>query len=492
MSAPLPAIPDGLPKEGDIVAGKYQIEKVLGAGGMGIVVSALHVALRQRVAVKFLSPTAQQVFPDANARFLREARSAMAIRSEHVTRVLDVGALDGGSLYLAMELLTGLDLSQLLKSRGAPLPVAEAVDLILQACEAIAEAHALGIVHRDLKLTNLFLTAYADGSPLVKVLDFGLSKLIAPDLGGGLEPSLTLTSVIVGSPHTMSPEQIRSLKHADARTDIWALGVMLYQLVAARRPFRGHSLPAVCMSVATDTPRPIHTFLPDVPAALDEVILRCLEKDVDRRIQTVAELAEALAPFASPRAAVSLSCILRARASHPGSPLLSSVPPPASAVPDPPAAPDGLWAAALAGQGRADFLPWLQRFGDFVAAHGAHLGLDATGLATVSCARERLESAARRVDEADALAAEAERAVARAEAAVAGAEERCAARQAALRAARAAMPRGLAEVRGALGAVAERLRERDERASASLGPGGPLRPAPTPPRAGDPRGERAS
>ncbi|WP_437774440.1 serine/threonine-protein kinase [Sorangium sp. So ce1097] len=484
MSAPLPAIPEGLPKQGDVIAGKYRVEGVLGAGGMGIVVSALHVALGQRVAVKFLSPTAQQVFPDASARFLREARAAMAIKSEHVTRVLDVGALDGGSLYIVMELLTGLDLSQLLKSRdGAPLPVDEAVDMILQAGEAIAEAHSLGIIHRDLKLTNLFRTTDADGSPFVKVLDFGLSKLVAPDAGGGLESSLTLTSVIVGSPHYMSPEQIRSLKHADARSDIWALGVILYQLVSARRPFRGHSLPSICMSVATDTPRLIHSFLPDVPPALDAVIQRCLDKDVNARVQTVAELAEALAPFASPRASVSLRRILRGRSSTPA--VSSSASPPSSAVPEPPRLPVDAWGAALAGQWSAEFLPWLQGFDAFARAYGAPLGLDDASLASLSTARAGLERAVRGVDHAASSVAEAERRVARAEAVVAEAERRCDASQGALGAVVAARERVVAEVLGALRPIVGHLLEHDDITGGILRQMG-LRPPAPPRRASDP------
>ncbi|XXY51189.1 serine/threonine-protein kinase [Sorangium sp. So ce269] len=465
---PLPALPQGLPREGDVIAGKYRVEGVLGAGGMGIVVSALHVALGQRVAVKFLSPAAQDAFPDASARFLREARSATAIRSEHVTRVLDVGALDTGSLYIVMERLTGLDLSQLLKARGTPLPVDEAVDMILQACEAIAEAHSLGIIHRDLKLTNLFRTAYADGSPFVKVLDFGLSKLVAPDAGGGLESSLTLTSVIVGSPHYMSPEQIRSLKHADARSDIWALGVILYQLVSARRPFRGHSLPAICMSIAADTPRRIHSFLPDVPPALDDVLQRCLDKDVNRRIQTVAELAEGLAPFASPQAMVSLRRILGGRSSHPGAPPPSSVPPVSSASLEPPRLPAGAWSAVLAGQGSAEFLPWLQSFDAFARAHGGQIGLAASSLASVSSARESLERAVRGLEDVESLVAEAERAVARAEAAVTEAERRCGSSQEALGAVLAMKELVLAEVLDAVRPVAEQLLTHDEITGASL------------------------
>ncbi|AUX44255.1 uncharacterized protein SOCE26_057190 [Sorangium cellulosum] len=480
---PLPALPEGLPKEGDIVAGKYRVEGMLGAGGMGFVVSAVHVALRQRVAVKFLSPTAEQVLPDAGARFLREARFAMAIQSEHVTRVLDVGTLDGGLLYIVMERLSGVDLSQLLRSRGEPIPAADAAGMILQACEAIAEAHSLGIVHRDLKLTNLFVTSYADGSPLVKVLDFGLSKLIAPDLGGALESSLTMTSVIVGSPHYMSPEQIRSLKHVDTRTDIWALGVILYQLVSGRRPFRGSSLPSICMSIAADAPRPIRSFRPEVPAELDQLILRCLEKDVNRRVQTIAELAEGLAPLAPQQAMVSLRRMLKLRPSYPAlpapsssrpppppsaAPPSSSLPPPPSVVPEPPTVPSGIWASVLGGQEHGGFLPWLQSFDTFVRGAGAQLGLDEGHVATVSDARAGLESAALRVDDAEAIVGEAERAVARVDAEVVEAERGCARAQEALDAALAARARVLGDVLGVVESIAEHLRRHDRIPAAIL------------------------
>src|ERR1041384_776135 len=170
------------PREGDVLAGKFRIERVLGVGGMGMVVSAMHVHLEERVAIKFLLPEALGN-AEAVARFGREARAAVKIKSEHVARVIDVGALENGAPYMVMELLRGHDLSQLLRDRGA-LPIATAVQYLLQACEALAEAHAIGIVHRDLKPANLFVTARADGTPCVKVLDFGISKVTNPTGSG--------------------------------------------------------------------------------------------------------------------------------------------------------------------------------------------------------------------------------------------------------------------------------------------------------------------
>jgi eukaryotic-like serine/threonine-protein kinase len=317
----------GIPRTGDWIAGKYQVEQVLGAGGMGVVVAARHAALRQQVAVKFLLPAATR-FPDATARFLREAQAAAAIRSEHVARVLDVGTLESGAPYMVMELLTGTDLRRLLQQRG-PLPVTEAVDFVLQAGEAIAEAHTLGIVHRDLKPANIFLTHRADGSPLVKVLDFGLSKTPAEEAAG--DRSLTATDVVAGSPEYMSPEQVRSLKNVDGRTDIWALGVALYELLTGQRPFTGPTAAAVCASVAADTPAPARALRRDIPEGLDRVLGACLEKDPNRRIATMGELAAALAPFAGARSAASIERVGRLSPMTAGRGSLSEVGPLAGA-----------------------------------------------------------------------------------------------------------------------------------------------------------------
>jgi eukaryotic-like serine/threonine-protein kinase len=286
-----------LPQRGDLIAGKYQVEEMLGQGGMGAVVAARHLVLRQRVALKFLLPAGLRL-PGACERFLREAQAAAALQSEHVARVHDVGALETGAPYLVMEYLYGSNLSRLLKSRG-PLPIALAVDLVLQACEAIGEAHALGIVHRDLKPQNLFIVTRS-GAPFVKVLDFGLSR-VPLQAGEAPDVSITATDLVIGSPQYMSPEQFRSFKHVDARTDLWALGVILYQLLTGRRPFVGSSVIAICASIAADVPPPLKTYRPEVPAPLDALVRRCLEKDLARRVQSVAELVQELAPFASTR-----------------------------------------------------------------------------------------------------------------------------------------------------------------------------------------------
>ncbi|HZF52614.1 MAG TPA: serine/threonine-protein kinase [Polyangiaceae bacterium] len=284
-----------MPHEGEIIAGKFKVERVLGQGGMGVVLAARHIELRQPVAIKFLLPQALQL-PDASARFLREARAAAAIESEHVARVLDVGTLETGAPYMVMEYLTGRNLKEVLQAH-AHLPVEEAVDYVIQVCRALGVAHSLGIVHRDLKPANLFLAERADGSKVVKVLDFGLSKVTAGGDGVPVEQGLTATHVVVGTPHYMPPEQLRSLKYVDARGDLWALGVILYELITGQKPFDGSSMPEVFAMIIAGVPPPIRPIQPDVTRELEELILRCLEKDPSRRIQTVQELSASLEPF---------------------------------------------------------------------------------------------------------------------------------------------------------------------------------------------------
>jgi eukaryotic-like serine/threonine-protein kinase len=294
--------------EGRVLAGKYRIERVLGRGGMGVVVAAHHIQLDEKVAIKFLLPEAVSN-AEVVGRFVREARAAVRIKSEHVARVTDVGTLEGGEPYMVMEYLEGSDLAGWLQQRGA-LPVEQAVEFVIQACEAIAEAHALGIVHRDLKPANLFVVRRADGLWSVKVLDFGISKVTAP-AGSGSDANFTRTAAVMGSPLYMPPEQMAASKLVDARADIWALGVILYELIAGQAPFAGDTLPEVCMKIALEAPRPIGNFRPGVPQALQAVISRCLEKDRERRYSNVAELAHALLEFAPPRARNSVERITR-------------------------------------------------------------------------------------------------------------------------------------------------------------------------------------
>jgi eukaryotic-like serine/threonine-protein kinase len=283
-------------QEGDLLAGKYRVEKVLGFGGMGVVVSAFRTDLEQRVAVKFLGQAAAER-PDAAERFRREARAAAKIRSEHVARVLDVGTLDTGLPYMVMEFLEGNDIADELR-RVDRLPILEAVDFVLQATEALAEAHAAGVVHRDLKPGNLFLARRADGSRRVKVLDFGISKALT---GSSVEElSLTKTAALIGSPLYMAPEQMRSAKDVDTRADIWSLGAMLYEMLTGQPPYTGESIPQLCAALLHDDPIPLRQHRPEIPEGLEQAVLRCLMKDRNHRFPTVFELGRALLPFAAP------------------------------------------------------------------------------------------------------------------------------------------------------------------------------------------------
>ncbi|MCW5818105.1 MAG: protein kinase [Labilithrix sp.] len=276
-------------REGEILAGKYKVERVLAHGGMGVIVAAIHQQLDQRVALKFLLP--EQTKNEALiGRFLREARAAVRLRSEHVARVLDVGTAETGSPYIVMEYLEGRDLAVVLDEERQ-LSVRAAVTYVLQASEAVAEAHALGIVHRDLKPANLFLTTRPDGSPCVKVLDFGISKL------RGSELDMTKTSALLGTPFYMSPEQLRSSKDVDVRADIWALGMILYQLLTGVVAFDRETLPELCMAILEEPLPPLSTSRPELAPELSAVIEKALTKSRDDRYQTLAELATALAPF---------------------------------------------------------------------------------------------------------------------------------------------------------------------------------------------------
>ncbi|HWA73724.1 MAG TPA: serine/threonine-protein kinase [Polyangiaceae bacterium] len=305
---------------GTVVAGRYRVDRVLGAGSMGVVAAAFHLEFEQAVAIKFVSPDALGE-PEVAARFRREVRAAAKIKSEHVARVLDVGALETGLPYMVMEFLEGRTLEDELSARGS-LPVAVAVDYVLQAIEALAEAHAGGIVHRDLKPANLFVSRRADRSRVVKVLDFGVSKSLA-DSESSLR--LTRTGTIVGSPLYMAPEQLRAEKTPDLRSDIWALGAILFELVSGRTPHSANSIPDLYAKLLRDAPSAISRHGAEIAPEFEAIVRRCLRLEPAERFANVSELAEALLPFAPARARVHAE---RARGVlFPGGPQQSEPPP---------------------------------------------------------------------------------------------------------------------------------------------------------------------
>ena len=284
------------PKTGTVLLGKYRIESIIGEGGMGGVLKAWHIDLDEPVAIKVLLPEMMER-TEIVARFMREAKAAVKLKGDHAARILDVGKLEGdvdgkleGTPYIVMEYLDGADLNAILKHHG-PQEASMAVDLMLQACEAIAEAHSLNIIHRDIKASNLFVTQPEGQPPHLKVLDFGIATTPkgASDLSDG--------ESVIGTPSYMAPEQMRSSRMADARSDIWSLGVVLYEMLEGERPFRSEAYSDLCLKVGMDPPEPM--VQPNTPDSLRAIVLKCLEKPVERRYQSVAELAFDLLPFAS-------------------------------------------------------------------------------------------------------------------------------------------------------------------------------------------------
>ncbi|WP_437675389.1 serine/threonine-protein kinase [Sorangium sp. So ce131] len=285
---------------GTLIAGKYRVDRLLDKGAMGAVVAATHVELGELRAIKLLLP-ATAADPEMGRRFLREARIAARLKSEHAVRVHDVGRLDDGLPYMVMEFLAGRDLRSLRKQLG-PLPVDEATLYVIQACDALAEAHALGLVHRDVKPANLFLTHTREGTPCIKVLDFGVSK-VSEAATLGVAEMRTSTGQMLGTPHYMPPEQMRGERDVDARADIWAIGSVLYVLLTGRYPMHARSVQTVSLVLGGK-------YVPPLPSKvrrgltpeIDPIIMKCLERDRDKRYVDVAELVLALRPFAPPAA----------------------------------------------------------------------------------------------------------------------------------------------------------------------------------------------
>jgi serine/threonine protein kinase len=279
------------PQTGEVIAEKYRIERLIGAGGMGVVVAAKHLLLNRTVALKFMRVDAR-AGAEGIERFMRDARALVRLKSEHATRVMDLGTLPSGAPYIVMEHLQGEDLGSLVAREG-PLSVEVAASYVMQACDAISEAHRLGIVHRDIKPSNLFVTRGKEGEASIKVLDFGLSKIS----GSEIELPLTQTQALMGTPFFMAPEQLLSAREADARADLWGLGATLHFLVTGKPPFEADTIPELSAAVLRDPPQGLPAT---VPPGLVEVLSSCLEKDPGRRMASAEDLAAALKPLAAP------------------------------------------------------------------------------------------------------------------------------------------------------------------------------------------------
>jgi serine/threonine-protein kinase len=306
---PLPnQISDAPFQVGEEIAGRYVVERAIAEGGMGIVLAARHCDLDEVVAIKFLKPEFARN-PDIIGRFAREAKACTRIKSEYVAKVLDVGVSPSRGPFIVMEYLEGQDLSEQLVISGR-LPYERAVELLLQTCEALAQAHAHEIIHRDIKPENLFVIKGSADVPVVKVLDFGVSKAaLAGSRIFGNEIDVSKTQTLMGTPLYMSPEQLRGQIDVDAKADVWAVGTVLYELLTGEPPFTGTTVPEVCASVLETTPKKISDRAPEVPFELEEVIAKCLEKTPGKRYSTIAELAIALQPFGPKRARM---CVERA------------------------------------------------------------------------------------------------------------------------------------------------------------------------------------
>jgi serine/threonine protein kinase len=286
---------------GRLFADKYRVDGVLGNGGMGMVFAATHLQLETRVAIKLLRADASRT-ETATARLLREARATAKINSENVARVLDIGTVDWGGLYIVMEYLEGDDLAAVLRKQPHWPPL-EAVGYLLQACEGVRAAHARGIIHRDLKPSNLFVTKDSAGAPRIKVLDFGLSKLVDPTTGSPLITrggQLTRPDSMIGSPVYMSPEQLIDPSAVDMRTDIWSLGVILFELLTGRPPFQAKALPELCNLILNERAPSLRSLRPDLPPELDAIAERCLRRTPAERYKNVGAFMRELALFASP------------------------------------------------------------------------------------------------------------------------------------------------------------------------------------------------
>lgn len=337
--------------EGQILAGKYRVERMLGSGGMGVVVAAVHIELDHKVAIKVLRSDFASNASVAE-RFRREARAACKIKSPHGAHVLDVGTTEDGLPYMVMEYLDGNDLAEELERTGC-FSVEQAASFVLQAADAIAEAHHSGIIHRDLKPANLFLAARGE-TKAVKVLDFGISKSLTDT--NPQSPALTHTQALIGSPMYMSPEQLDSPRTVDERTDIWSLGVVLYELVSGHPPFMAEGIAGLIKQIVSEEPAPLSSLGIEAPAEFEAIIHKCLAKKRDNRFASVNELAQALAPYASaPMSAYQIAATTRRIGQLPQMELAESTTSPKAVEPS---VASLTQAASLPGQNRETVTEW--------------------------------------------------------------------------------------------------------------------------------------
>ena len=335
--------PPDEPKVGDVLGGKYRLDRVIGEGGMGTVFAAHHEILDQTVAVKILAPELARS-PEICERFLREARSSAKLQSEHVARVMDAGTGPNGLPFFVMERLEGCDLGELMRRGGPPVSATEAADYGLEALEGLAHAHRAGIVHRDVKPGNLFLATRPAAASVIKVLDFGISKATSGSVGKAFR-TLTGGHQIIGSPGYMSPEQVRDPSAVDARTDLWSLGVVLYELVSGQHCFDGEGAMKIFSAILEKDPRPLEDIRKDLPPGFAATIMRAIVRDRDARYRDAGEFARGLAAFASVRA---LPLVERIEQLAPG-----NTPKPAELA-SPAAARSATLATVVAGEARGD------------------------------------------------------------------------------------------------------------------------------------------
>ena len=332
---------DTLPvKVGSVIAGKYRVEGLLAAGGMGAVFRAHHEILDKPVAIKLIRPELASR-RDIAQRFLREARAAAKIQSDYVARVTDVDLLEEKTPYMVMEFLEGDDLATVMDAQ-AKLPIAQAVDYALEALLGLEAAHAKGVVHRDLKPSNLFIERREGSARRVKLLDFGISKVMEGEGDDGLKAGATTgAGQLLGTPRYMSPEQVASSKNVDLRTDLWAVGMILYEMVSGSYPFEGWSSGTILAKILTAPIAPLAEMRPEVPAELSAVVAKSLAKERDERYLSAGAMIGALGPFASKRMRAVLLARDDAANDNPESMRPPPIAPVSQATPEPPTRREG-------------------------------------------------------------------------------------------------------------------------------------------------------